>query len=68
MEVNNYEDINSLFDSLEEWLNDENRIVRINFYLQYLASQSLRLKGPKFGAVWFFLAPYPPLGVLFTGV
>jgi len=33
MNVNKNESMNSVFDSLEEWLNDENRIVRITAYI-----------------------------------
>jgi len=33
------ENINSLFDSLDEWLNDESRIVRFMFYNYYSVNQ-----------------------------
>ena len=36
MEVNMNESINSLFDSLDEWLNDESRIVRFMLYIHIL--------------------------------
>jgi len=38
MEVNINESISSLFDSLDEWLNDENRIVRM-IYIHYVVNQ-----------------------------
>jgi len=36
MEVNMTEDLSSLFDSLDEWLNDENIIVRNIDYVQHI--------------------------------
>ena len=40
MEVNKNENISSFFDSLDEWLNDENRIVRTIVYIEYTGIQS----------------------------
>ena len=39
MEVNTNESISSLFESLDEWLNDENKIVRSMLYIYYFVCQ-----------------------------
>jgi len=39
MEVNKNESINSLFETLDEWLNDENRIVSSLVCIQYIGRQ-----------------------------